>query len=218
MDKIKVLVADDHKLVREGVEAILSGEPDIELVGLVSSGEDAINLARTSEPDVVLMDIIMPGMNGLEASRWIKENDAHVRVIMVTMEISKEYVSAAMKSGVDGYLPKDSGKDMLLDAIRSVHSGERYFDDAIKTLVLDDFYSSETVKNPRKTLPNQLTKRENEVLALAASGKANREIGELLDISIKTVETHKSHILIKLGLNNNAELMRYAKKNNIISI
>lgn len=218
MDKIRILVADDHKLVREGVQSMLSGESGIEIVGLVSSGEEAINVARTTEPDVVLMDIIMPGMNGIEASRWIKENDEHVRVIMVTMEISKEYVSAAIKSGVDGYLPKDIGKDTLLDAIRSVHSGERYFNDAIKKLIFEDFYSAEKSKNPKKALPNQLTRRENEVLALVAGGKSNRDIAESLSISIKTVETHKSHILIKLGLNNNSELIRYALKNKIISI
>src|SRR5690606_37606851 len=149
---------------------------------------------------------------------WIKENDEHVRVIMVTMEISKEYVSAAIKSGVDGYLPKDIGKDTLLDAIRSVHSGERYFNDAIKKLIFEDFYSAEKLKNPKKALPNQLTRRENEVIALVAGGKSNRDIAESLSISIKTVETHKSHILIKRGLNNNSELIRYALKNKIISI
>lgn len=218
MDKINILIADDHKLVREGIQSMLSEVADVQIVGLAASGEEAINLARVKPPDVVLMDIIMPGMNGIEASRWIKENDEHVRVIILTMEISKDYVSAAIKSGVDGYLPKDIGKDVLVEAIQSVHRGERYFNDAIKKLIFEDFYSAEKLKNPRKTLPNQLTKRENEVLALVASGKANKEIAEQLFISVKTVETHKTHILIKLGLNNNSELIRYAVKNNIISI
>lgn len=218
MDRIKILIADDHKLVREGIESMLSGIEDIEIVGLVSSGEDAINVARAARPDVVLMDIIMPGMNGIEASRWIKEADDRIRVIIVTMEISKDYVSAAIKSGVDGYLPKDVGKEVVLDAIRVVHGGERYFNDAIKKLIFEDFYTLEKLKNPRKALPNQLTKREMEVLTFVASGKSNREIAEILSISVKTVETHKTHILIKLGLNNNSELVRYAVKNNIISI
>lgn len=218
MDRIKILIADDHKLVREGIESMLSGIEDIEIVGLVSSGEDAINVARAARPDVVLMDIIMPGMNGIEASRWIKEADDRIRVIIVTMEISKDYVSAAIKSGVDGYLPKDVGKEVVLDAIRVVHGGESYFNDAIKKLIFEDFYTLEKLKNPRKALPNQLTKREMEVLTFVASGKSNREIAEILSISVKTVETHKTHILIKLGLNNNSELVRYAVKNNIISI
>ncbi len=217
MEKIKILIADDHKLVREGIESMLSNVEDFEIVGMVASGEEAINLARTHHPDVVLMDIIMPGMSGIEASRWIKENDDDVRVIILTMEISKEFVSAAIKSEVDGYLPKDIGKETLAEAIRSVYSGERYFNDAIKKLIFDDLHG-EKAKPSRRILPNQLTKREHEVLELIAAGKSNREIGEQLTISVKTVETHKTHILIKLGLNNNSELMRYAAKNNIISV
>ncbi|MGC1240694.1 MAG: response regulator transcription factor [Chryseosolibacter sp.] len=217
MDKIKILITEDHQLVREGIETMLAGVPDIEVIGAVASGEEAINLARSNKPDVVLMDILMPGMTGIEAARWIKEIEDSIRVIMVTVEISKEYVSAAIKSGVDGYLPKNVSKSILLDAIRSVYQGERYFNDAIKKLIFEDFYSVEKLKNPRKALPNQLTKREAEVLALVSSGKSNREIAEVLSISVKTVETHKTHILIKLGLNNNSELIRYAIKNSIIS-
>lgn len=216
--KIKLLITDDHRLVREGVEAMLSGIVDIEIIGTASSGEEAINLARLNRPDVVLMDILMPGMNGIEAARWLKEIDDRIRVILVTMEISKDYVSAGIKSGVDGYVPKDISKNLLLDAIRTVYRGERYFNDAVKKLIFEDFYSVEKLKNPKKALPNQLTRRESEVLGLVASGKSNKEIAEILDISIKTVETHKTHILIKLGLNNNAELVRYAIKNKIISI
>jgi DNA-binding NarL/FixJ family response regulator len=218
MDRIKLLITDDHQLVREGLEAMFESVKEIEVVALAASGEEAVNLARTHKPDVVLMDIIMPGMNGIEATRWIKEFDESIRVIILTMEISKDYVSAAIKSKVDGYLPKDIGKKILVEAIKSVHSGERYFNDAIKKLIFEDFYSSEKLKNPKKALPNQLTKRESEVLALVADGKPNKEIAEALSISVKTVETHKTHILIKLGLNNNAELVRYAIKNNIIAI
>jgi DNA-binding NarL/FixJ family response regulator len=217
MDKIKIIITDDHQLVREGVEAMLRGVPDMEVIGTVSSGEEAINLARSNKPDVVLMDILMPGMTGIEAARWIKEIDDTIRVIMVTVEISKEYVTAAIKSAVDGYLPKNVSKDILLEAVRSVYKGERYFNEAVKKLIFEDFYTVEKSKNPKKTLPNQLTKREMEVLALVASGKANKEVAEALFISVKTVETHKTHILIKLGLNNNSELIRYALKNNIIS-
>lgn len=205
-------------MVREGIQSMLSTAGDIEITGLVPSGEEAVNVTRSNPANVVLMDIIMPGMNGIEAARWIKEIDSSIGVIIVTMEISKEYVSAAIKSGVDGYLPKDISKETLLEAIRSVYQGERYFNDAIKKLIFEDFYSVEKLKNPKKVLPNQLTKREMEVLALVATGKSNREVAEALFISVKTVETHKTHILIKLGLNNNSELIRYAVKNNIISV
>jgi len=218
MNRIKVLIADDHKLVREGIEAMLSGVQDIEVVGTVSSGEDAINVARVEKPDVVLMDIVMHGMTGIEATRWIKANDDQIRVIAVTMEITRDYVTAAMRANVDGYLPKDIGKDTLLEAIRSVYQGETYFNDAIKKLVLEDLYSTGKRSDPKRILPNQLTKRENEVLALVAEGRANKDIAEALGIRVKTVETHKTHILIKLGLNNNSELIRYAAKNKIIDI
>lgn len=218
MDKIRLLIADDHKLVREGIKSMLSGVEEIEVVGMASSGEEAINIARAELPDVVLMDIIMTGMNGIEAARWVKEIQDRIKVIVVTMEVSKDYVSAAIKSGVDGYLPKDIGREVLLDAILTVHKGKQYFNDAIKKLIFEDFYAVEKLKNPKKALPNQLTKREMEVLALVAAGKSNKDIAEALFISVKTVETHKTHVLIKLGLNNNAELVRYAVKNKIISI
>lgn len=218
MEEIRIMIVDDHQLVREGIESMLSGARGIVVAASASSGEDAINTARETEPDVVLMDITMPGMNGIEASRWIKEIDPGIRVIIVTMEISKDYVSAAIKSGVDGYLPKDVSKEVLVEAIRSVHKGKQYFYDSIKKLIFEDFYEVQKVKNPRKVLPNQLTKRENEVLTLVAAGKSNREIGDGLSISVKTVETHKTHILIKLGLNNKSELVRYAIKNQIITV
>ncbi len=218
MEKIKILIADDHQLVRDGMEALLSAEHDMEIVGMVGSGEDAINHVRSAKPHVVLMDIIMPGMNGIEAARWIKEIDESIRVILITMEVSKEYVSAGIKSGVDGYVPKNSSKETMLQAIRAVHAGERFFNDAVRKLIFEDFYTLEKLKHPKRALPNQLTKRETEVLALVAGGKSNKEVAEALDISVKTVETHKTHILIKLGLNNNSELVRFAIKHKIVSI
>ena len=218
MDKIRILITDDHRLVREGIEAMIAGVQDLEVVALAESGEDAINKAREHSPDIVLMDILMPGMNGVEAARWIRETHAQIRIIVLTMEISKDYVTAAIKSGVDGYLPKNIGKEILVEAIRTVHKGGRYFNDAIKKLIFEDFYTVEKLKNPKRVVANQLTKRENEVLALVASGKSNREIADVLFISAKTVETHKTHILMKLGLNNNSELIRYAIKHNIISL
>ena len=217
-EKIKVLLCDDHKLIRDGIESMLQNTGDIEVTGSVSSGEEAINEVRQNKPHLILMDIMMGGMNGIEATRWIKEFDATVKIILVTMEISKEYVSAGIKSGVDGYLPKDIDKETLLNAIRTVNKGGRFFNDAIMKLVFEDFYSHEKLKSPDKKLPNELTKREYEILGLVASGKTNKELAELLFISIKTVETHKTHILEKLGLRNTTELVRYAIKNNIISI
>ena len=217
-EQIKVLLVDDHQLIRDGIQSMLKDAPDIEVIGSVSSGEEAINLARSHHPDVILMDIMMGGMTGIEATRWIKEDEPNIKIVLVTMEISKDYVSAGIKSGVNGYLPKDVDKDTLIKAIYTVHKGERFFNDAIMKLVFEDFYSSEKLRTVPKKLPNELTKREFELLGQVATGKSNKEIAESLFISIKTVEAHKTHILEKLGLKNTTELVKYAIKNKIISV
>jgi DNA-binding NarL/FixJ family response regulator len=216
--KIKILLVDDHKIIRDGLQLVLGSTDDIEVIGSVPSGEEAINYVRENRPDLILMDIMMGGMTGIEATRWIKDFDSTIKVVLLTMEISKEYVSASIKCDVDGYLPKDIDKETVIEAIRKVAKGERFFNDAIMKLVFEDFYSHEKLKSPSKKLPDDLTKREFEVLGLVASGKTNKELAEFLFISVKTVETHKTHILEKLGLKNTTELIRYAIKNKIISV
>jgi DNA-binding NarL/FixJ family response regulator len=214
---IKIFLVDDHTLMRDGIVSMLSDCSDIQVVGSSSNGEEAINRVQELQPDVVLMDIMLRGMTGIEATRWIKEQDKNVKVILVSMEVKKEFLQAGIQSGINGYLPKDTDKDTMITAIRTVYAGERYFTDAITKLVFEDFYVHEKLKNPETTrLPNDLTKREYEVLGLVSMGKGNKEIAELLFISVKTVETHKGHILEKLGLRNSAELIKYAIKNNIV--
>jgi len=218
VERIKVLLVDDHQLIRDGIQSMLENTADLEVIGSVPSGEDSINQVRENRPDVILMDIMMGGMTGIEATRWVKEFDSTIKVILLTMEISRDYVSAGIKSGVDGYLPKDVDKETLLEALRTVYRGGRFFNDAIMKLVFEDFYSHEKLKSKDKKLPNDLTKREYEVLGLVAAGKTNKELAEGLFISTKTVETHKTHIMEKLGLKNTTELVKYAIKNKIISI
>jgi DNA-binding NarL/FixJ family response regulator len=217
-EKIKVLLVDDHKLIRDGLTSMLIKLTDVQVVGSVSSGEEAINQVRQNRPDVILMDIMMGGMTGIEATRWIKDLDPTVKVLLVTKEVSKEYVSAGIKSGVDGYLPKDVTSETVVEAIRSVHGGNKFFNDAIMKLVFEDFYNQEKAKPAIKKLPNELTNREYEVFCWAATGKTNKEVAEGLFISVKTVETHKTKILEKLGLRNTSELVKYAIANKIISI
>jgi DNA-binding NarL/FixJ family response regulator len=165
------------------------------------------------------MDIMMKGMTGIETTRWLKERNSKVKVILLSGEIKKEFVSAGIQSGIDGYLTKDVEKEILVEAIRATHNGEKFFNEAITSLVFEDFYKKE--KNGRQgkqqLILNDLTKREVEVLALIAGGKSNKETADELFISIKTVDTHKSHILDKLGLKNTAELVKYAIKNKLIS-
>lgn len=218
MNKIKVLLVDDHQLIRDGIRSLLENTDDLEVIGSVSSGEDAINEARDHRPDVILMDVMMGGMTGIEATRWIKDSDAQIKVILLSMEISRDYVSAGIKAGVDGYLPKDVDRQTLLEALRTVSKGGRFFNDAIMKLVFEDFYSHEKLKSMDTRLPDDLTKREYEVLGLVAAGNTNKELAEALFISVKTVETHKTHIMEKLGLKNTTELVKYAIKNKIISV
>lgn len=220
VSKIRVLIVDDHRLLRDGLAALLSQAEDIEIAGSVPSGEEAINIFSSLKPDVILMDIMMGGMTGIEATRWVKEQDGNVKVILISSEIKKDLVTAGIQCGIDGYLPKDVDFKVLHEAIRSVKAGGRYFNEAITNLVFEDFYQKKKLTNTqgKVTLPNDLTKREQEVLALVASGKSNQEVADDLFISIKTVDTHKNHILDKLGLKNTAELVKYAIKNKLISL
>ena len=219
-DKIRLLLVDDHTLLRESLKAMLQDTGQFEVVGTASSGEDAISLARTLTPDIILMDILLRGMTGIEATRWIKEQNNAIRIILLSSEVRKEFVSAGIQSGIDGYLLKDIEKETLIGAIRAVFSGERFFNEAITKLVFEDFFKKERtaaiINKPIKK--SDLTKREQEVLVLVAAGHSNKEVAEALFISIKTVETHKSSILDKLGLKNTAELVRYAIKNKLITL
>lgn len=214
--RIRVALVDDHELIRQGIASLLKGADHIDVVASVASGEEAINVANEKEPDVFLMDIVMKGMNGIEAARWIKEQNPVTKVILISSEVNKDYISEGVRTGVDGYLPKDTTKETLVEGIHQVMDGQKFFSPEITSLIFTDFYLKQTQGKglpTRKT--TELSKREEEVLALIASGKSLREIGEILFISVKTVETHKVHIQDKLGLSNTAQLVRYAIENKI---
>lgn len=218
-NNINVLLVDDHTILRDGLASLLNQVEGIKVVGGVSSGEEAVNSLKTFNPDIILMDIMMTGMTGLEATRWIKEQDSKIKIIIISSEVKKELVSEGIKCGIDGYLPKNVDKATLIDAIRSVSQGNKYFNQAITNLVFEDYYKGEKEGPKRqRTVTQGLTKRENEVLELVAGGKSNQEVADSLFISTKTVETHKTNILEKLGLKNTAELVKYAIKHNIISL
>lgn len=216
---IKVFIVEDHKLLVDGLISVLAGEERFEVVGYALSGEDAINSVDMLKPDVVLMDIVLKGMTGFEACRWIKERHPQTHIIFLSTEIKKDFLSLGIQCGISGYLHKDIDKSILFDAIETVQNGKQYFTEALTKLVFEDFYTHEKSKHKAKVkLPDELTKREGEVLELVALGKTNGEIADRLFISVKTVETHKSHILDKLGLRNSGELIKYAIKNKIVDI
>ncbi len=216
-EKIRVLLVDDHSLLRNALAIILHQVEDIQIVGSLSSGEELIDKFRSLNPDVIIIDIMLVGITGIEATRLIKERNTSVKIILLSSEIRREFVSTGIQAGIDGYLTKDVEKDILVKAIHTVYKGQKYFNEAITALVFEDFYKGEREGRKRK-ITSGLTKRENEILEIVAIGKSNREIADLLFISTKTVETHKTNVLEKLGLKNTAELVRYAIKNNIITI
>jgi len=219
VERIKVLLVDDHAVVRDSIAIMLAQLDDIQIVGSLSSGEELISKMRDLSPDIIIMDIHMKGMTGIEATRWVKERNNKVKVILLSMEVKKELVSAGIQSGIDGYLPKDVEKSTLIEAIRVVSKGEKYFNEAITNLVFEDFYNREvSARQTKQHLQlTDLTKREMEVLQLVASGKSDKEVADQLFISAKTVNTHKMHILDKLGLRNTAELVKYAITNRLIA-
>lgn len=219
VERIKVLLVDDHAVVRDSIAIMLAQLDDIQIVGSLSSGEELVSKMRDLNPDMIIMDIHMKGMTGIEATRWVKERNNKVKVILLSMEVKRELVSAGIQSGIDGYLPKDVGKSTLIEAIRVVSKGEKYFNEAITRLVFEDFYSREvSARQTKQHLQlTDLSKREMEVLQLVASGKSDKEVAGELFISSKTVNTHKMHILDKLGLKNTAELVHYAIKNELIA-
>lgn len=218
MSKINVLLVDDHRILRDGIASLLSTVPDIVVTGGLESGEELINELDNLKADIILMDIVMQGMTGLEATRLVKEQ-GNYKVIIISSEIKKEFISLGIKCGIDGYLPKNVDKETLVKAIRTVHEGGKFFNEAISNLIFEDFYNGTQAPEGRaRKLSPDLTKRENEVLKLISSGKNNQEVADQLFISTKTVETHKANILEKLGLRNTAELVKYAIKNNLISL
>jgi two-component system response regulator NreC len=208
--KVRVLIADDHAIVREGVRMILSTHPDIEVVGEASNGEQAVSLAQTLRPDVVVMDISMPGMNGIEATQQIRQRAAGVNVLALTMHEDDHYVFQLLKAGAAGYVLKRAAATDLVDAVRAAARGEAFlYPSVAKTVVADYLRRLQRGEAERKPYDG-LTPREREVLALIAEGHTNQQIANRLFISIKTVQTHRAHIFEKLGLHDRTELVRYA--------
>lgn len=222
-DKIKVVLVDDHRLVRDSIAIMLQQVDDIQIIGAFSNAEELLSKLNDLNPNVIIMDIMMTGMTGIEATHWVKDRFPRIKVLILSMEVKREFVSAGIQSGIDGYLPKDIEKNVLIDAVRTLNRGEKFFNEAITTLVFEDFYNKErTNKQVKQHLGSndlsKLTKRELEILSLIAAGKSTKQVADELFISTKTVDTHKTHILDKLGLSNTAELVKYAIKNELISL
>jgi DNA-binding NarL/FixJ family response regulator len=219
MDKIKIILVDDHRIVRDGIKSLLQSEDDIEVVGEASNYSELINLLENKIPDVLILDIALPDMSGIEITKIMTLNYPAIRVIMLTMYTNEDFIFNSLKAGAKGYLPKNTTKKELIKAIKAVYNSEDYFSDEISNLILKSYIKKAKTSEQENEDPSKvLTRREEEILKLAAQGNSNREIAERLFISTRTVESHKNHIMNKLELKTNVDLIKFAIKNKIIDI
>ena len=216
MSAIRIVVADDHTLMRSGIVGLLNAQPDMEVVGEAGNGKEVLATVAEALPDVALMDIGMPGVDGLQATRIIKERHPDIRVLMLTMHEREDYLFRALRAGASGYILKGADVQDLLTAIRVVHGDEVYLHPTLtKTLLSDYLARMEPGEEPRRY--GGLTEREREVLELIADGNTNNKIAEILFLSPHTVQTHRDHIMKKLDLHNKAELIKYAIRKGFVS-
>ena len=215
MEKITVLLADDHTVVRQGLKALLVAEGDIDISGEAGDGRQAVQMAKKLLPDVVVMDIAMPQLNGLEATRQITRSVPSAKVLVLSSYSDDEYVQQLTEAGAAGYLVKQTAANELLKAIREVHRGNAYFSPSIAKRLRDQCREAFTTGQPRRRT-DHLTAREAEVLQLIAEGRANKQIAAELAISIKTVEKHRQQVMNKLGIHDVAGLTRHAIAKGII--
>lgn len=216
MKKIRILLADDHKLMRSGLRLLIEQQPDLSVVGEAADGREAVALAKSLRPDVAVMDISMPNLNGIEAAHQITQSHAELAVIVLSMHPDESYVLRALKAGAKGYLLKDSAESDLITAVRAVARGKSFFSPAVSKVLLDD-YIRKLKRSGAEDAYDLLTPREREVLQLVAEGKSNKEVANLLNLSVYTVETHRSNIMQKLNLKGVPELTLYAVRKGIIS-
>jgi DNA-binding NarL/FixJ family response regulator len=206
--EIRIILADDHRLFRTGLQSLLARQPGIHIVGEADDGAAAVKQVAELKPDVVLMDISMSQLNGIEATRQIVTQTPETRVVILSMHTDRRFVIESLKAGARGYLLKDSAVEELLAAIRSVMSNQVYLSSRITNIVVEDYI--QLAKDSAPTVFNLLSAREREVLQMVAEGKNTKEIAGLLNVSVKTIETHRKQVMDKLGLRNVAELTKYA--------
>ena len=210
---IRILIADDHGVVAEGLKQLVEAESDMQVVALVGDGREAVQQARDTQPDVVLMDLSMPELNGADATRAILQRDPKCRVIVLSMYAQREYVRRALKAGAAGYVVKRSAAKEVVEAIRAVHAGQRYLSPRVADVVLED-YTDDKQDDPLA----RLSAREREVLQLLAEGRTGAEIAQRLSLSQKTVETYRARLVEKLGIRDLAGLVRFAIQRGLVSL
>lgn len=216
MNRIRLVITDDHQIVRQGLRSVLETEPDIQIIGEAENGMAAVEAASKLSPDLMLLDLMMPGMNGLEALRQIRQRCPDIRTIVLSMHSTEAYVLEALRNGANAYVLKDDPTDTLLLAIRTVMSGRRFLSPSVVGFVVDAYLTSPG------SVPgdayDSLTTREREILQMVAEGQTNASIADRLSISVRTVETHRSNLMDKLKLANQTELVKFAIRRGILSL
>jgi len=213
---IRIILADDHTVIRSGLKLLLERQPDLQVVGEAANGRQAVDSAAALEPQVAVLDIAMPQMNGIEATRQIVARNPAVSVVILSMHSDEGYVMRALQAGAKAYLLKDSAEADLIRAVRAVSEGKSFFSPAVSRMLLEDYMRQMQQKGASDSY-ELLTSREREVLQLIAEGKSNKEIATLLNLSLHTVETHRTRVLQKLNLHSVPELILYAVRKGIIS-
>ena len=213
---IRILIADDHQIVREGLRALIEQHPDLDLVSEAADGRSAVELAREHLPDVVVMDVAMSDLNGVEATRQIRSEAPEVKVVALSMHSDSRYVSGMLAAGASGYLLKDGAFEQLSTAIATVMGDQTYLSPEIAGVVVEDYV--QRMDAPIARSPRGITAREREVLQLLAEGRSTKQIASTLQVSVKTVETHRQRIMEKLDLHSIAELTKYAVREGLTSL
>ncbi len=216
MAEIRIVLVDDHAILRDGIRSLLEKDPQLKVVGEAGDGRAAIDITRNLNPDIVLMDVAMPLLNGLEATAQIAKSHPDSKVIILSMYDYESYIRQALAAGAAGYILKDANAQELIDAIHCVHKGEAVLSPAITRLVIEDYLRWGEIRPAESA--NGLTGREREVLQLIAEGYTNKEIAEILCIAIKTVQAHRANLMEKLDLHSKGDLIKYAIRKKIIEI
>ena len=214
--RVRILLVDDHPIILSGLRNSLSSYPQLKIVGEASDGIEALHKARETNPDVVLMDIGLPGLNGIEATRALRKEIPTAKVLALTMHDNREYILEIIRAGAKGYVLKDTTPSELIQAIVAVYKGDSFFSPRISRIVVDELKANPQRKKP--ALISGLTLREEEVLRLIAEGSSNKEIAERLSICVRTVETHREHIMEKLHIHSAVGLAKYAIANRIVTL
>ena len=216
MSPVRILLADDHTVMRNGLRLLLERQPHLQVVGEAADGRQAVAISESANPDVVIMDIGMPNLNGIEATRQIVNRNPRTAIAILSMHSDESYVIRALKAGARAYLLKDSAEADLLAAVRALTEGKSFFSPAISKILVEDYMRQLESRGAEDTY-ELLTKREREILQLLAEGRTNKEVANMLNLSLYTVETHRTHILQKLNLHSVPELILYAVRKGIIS-